>query len=174
MRAKTDDLLVHRIVQLSRRLEGAGALPACQGIYLRNFSGSGDIDRWIALRRAAFDVVGAGGRQWTAADFAREFLGKSDWSPERMWLAETDQAGARRRTVGAVCLGIHGTGTATKGVVRWLMVVPDFRRRGVGRLLMSALEADCWRRGLDHVTCETHSDWAGAIALYKSLGYTED
>lgn len=152
--------------------------PDSEGVRLRIFRGHDDVDRWLALRREAFDVVGTGGREWDAADFEREFLQKPDWSPERMWLAvhcaaEDWPGGGSDRVVGSVYLSVQGEAAGVTGVMRWLMVAPGSRRRGVGRLLVATLEADCWRRGIRRVTFETHSDWAAATAFYASLGYAK-
>ena len=167
-----------RILRLTRRLVCLHPGRACAGIRLRNFTGRDDIDRWLALRREAFDVVGTGGRQWQPDDFDREFLRKPDWSPERMWLAEqcppeSDFDYVAGDIVGSIYLGLRGSGSEATGVIHWLMVAPDSRRRGVGRMLVAALEADCWRRGIRQVSCETHADWSAATAFYASLGYTK-
>lgn len=165
-----------RILHLRRRLSCVGVPPACEGIRLRNFEGPDDINRWLALRREAFDVVGIRGREWNAADFDREFVKKPDWSPGRMWLAdgcppENEPRNVAGRIVGAVYLGMQGRGVGATGIIQWLMVARDWRRRGIGRLLVATLEADCWRRGVHQVACETHASWTAATAFYKSLGY---
>ena len=50
-----------------------------------------------------------------------------------------------------------------------LLVHPDFRRRGIARALMVAIEAQAQRMGRNLITLDTAS--AGAERLYKSLGY---
>lgn len=166
-----------RIVQLRRRLDDPCDLPAWKGLRVYTFRGPEDMGRWLALRHEAFDMPGGGGRQWIAADFEREFLQKPDWSPERMWLAELLAPEEDKRIevassiAGSVYLGFRGTGPTATGVIHWLMVAAGARRRGIGRLLVATLEAECWRRGVRQVSCETRADWTAATAFYKSLGY---
>jgi GNAT superfamily N-acetyltransferase len=167
---------VTRIVQLSRCLDGCPAAEPCAGICLRTYSGLRDVDRWLALRREAFDVRASAGREWNMADFGREFLRKPGWSPERMWFAEevpraNDCRDTPGRSIGSVFLSLHGTGDDARGVIHWLMVAPAARRRGVGRLLVRTLESYCWRVGVRSVSCETHADWKAAVAFYAALGY---
>jgi ribosomal protein S18 acetylase RimI-like enzyme len=53
-----------------------------------------------------------------------------------------------------------------------LLVHPAARRRGVGRALMAALEAEAMQRGRRLLTLDTRADDAGE-ALYRSLGWQE-
>ena len=56
-------------------------------------------------------------------------------------------------------------------VVRRLAVLPEFRRHGLARTLMVALE-DAYPQA-DRFELFTGAEAAGPIALYRSLGYTE-
>jgi [ribosomal protein S18]-alanine N-acetyltransferase len=53
-----------------------------------------------------------------------------------------------------------------------LAVDPAARGRGVGRLLMEAVLACARSRGAVEVGLEVRTDNEGAIALYRSLGFT--
>jgi GNAT superfamily N-acetyltransferase len=134
---------------------------------VRTFGGEADIDRWLELRARAFADQKPAVRAWTRHDFEAEFLAKPWWSHERMWFAET------QATVGSVTLAIRGRPPDELPVVHWLMVLPDWRRRGLGRLLVRTLEAACWRTGYRQVGLETHVHWSEANAFYRALGYTE-
>ena len=50
-----------------------------------------------------------------------------------------------------------------------LLVHPDFRRRGIARALMIALEDHAGQRGRSLITLDTAG--ASAQALYRTLGY---
>ena len=91
---------------------------------------------------------------------------------DRTWLAETaSENEAPARLVGAVTLAMRGTGEAAVPVVHWLIVLPGWRRRGVGRMLMAALEVECWDHGFRQVRLETHARWRRAVRFYERLGY---
>ena len=61
---------------------------------------------------------------------------------------------------------------AGKPVIHWLAVVPGFRRRGLGRLLVRTVESTMWKQGERQIWLETHSGWREAAQLYAALGYT--
>jgi ribosomal protein S18 acetylase RimI-like enzyme len=88
-----------------------------------------------------------------------------------MWLAEAHRLLLPSTVVGTVTLARRGDPPDDKPVVHWLAVVPSARRRGVGRLLISTLEAAVWDAGERQVWLETHSAWTEALALYQALGY---
>ena len=83
-----------------------------------------------------------------------------------MWFAES-----RGEAIGTVTLAERGSGAAAKPVVHWLAVLPRWRRRGVGRLLMSVLHRTVWDAGQREILLETHADWTAAAKFYESLGY---
>lgn len=56
-------------------------------------------------------------------------------------------------------------------VVHWLLVDPNYRRRGIGRLLMNCLERAAWDAGHRELQLETHAGWSAAVAFYQSIGY---
>ena len=59
------------------------------------------------------------------------------------------------------------------GEVKHMFVVPDARRRGIGRQLMLAVEEEARRRGLRTLRLDTRRDLVEARALYASEGYAE-
>jgi GNAT superfamily N-acetyltransferase len=140
------------------------------GVRLRQFAGLGDIDAWLELRRRSFESEPVSVRPWARTDFQAEFLDKSWWSPERLWFAEFEaetNGHALAQPVGTIALAQRGT----LSVIHWLCVLPEFRRRGIGRLLMAALETRCWDAGEREVGLETHSQWNAAVKFYTALGY---
>lgn len=52
-------------------------------------------------------------------------------------------------------------------------VARDCRRLGLGRALVARLIAAGRDRGLTRLWMETNDDWAAAIGLYRSCGFTE-
>jgi GNAT superfamily N-acetyltransferase len=119
------------------------------------------------LRERAFAREKLGVRQWDVADFRAEFLDRSWWRPDWMWFAEEPLAGL----VGTVALALRQSADATVPVVHWLCVLPAWRRRGIGRLLMTNLEQAAWDEGYRQVALETHESWRAAAALYDALSY---
>lgn len=159
------------VVQLCHHLTGPIRPQPVAGVRLRNFSGAEDIDHWLDVRHRAFARLKLGVRRWDRGDFQRELLDKSWWQPRRLWLAEGRAMLGNWQPVGTVIWGQRGEGPAAKAVVHWLAVVPSWRRRGVGRLLVQTLEAACWEAGHRQVWLETHTAWESALRLYESLGY---
>ncbi len=159
------------ILQLTKRLVAPPVAPEVPGVTLRHYAGRPDVREWLELRRRAFARQKVGIGDWDEADFQREFLAKSWWRPEAMWLAEAQPLLMPARVVGSVTLARRGEPPGDKPVVHWLAVLPSFRRRGVGRLLVATLEAAVWNAGERQIWLETHTAWAEAKQLYESLGY---
>lgn len=138
---------------------------------MRTFGAAGDVQRWLELRHRAFARQRIGVRTWTAEDFAAEFLDKSWWRPERLWFAEATTPAGAPLAVGTVALALRGDDATARPAVHWLSVLPEWRRRGVGRLLMAQLEAAAWDAGYRTVVLETHAGWTAAARFYAELGY---
>lgn len=73
---------------------------------------------------------------------------------------------------GSVTLLIGRAGCTVTARVHWLLVHPNFRRRGIARLLMANLEQAAWDAGIRQLSLETHCNWASAVAFYRSMGYS--
>lgn len=160
------------VLQLSRTLTEPPTVVDVPGVRLRPFQDTRDIDTWLEIRRRAFARERVGVREWTQADFEREFLAKPWWGVERMWFAEaSDAAGAEACPIGTVALADRQGDEAVVSAVHWLAVVPGYRKQGVGRLLMAALETYCWGQGRTEIALETHSKWERAVKFYRGLGY---
>jgi GNAT superfamily N-acetyltransferase len=148
-------------------------VPEVAEVALRHYVGTEDIDPWLKLRSAAFARQRLGIRQWTVEDFRAELLDKAWWTNQRMWLAE--MAGADGPVlVGSVTWADRATPDVVRPAVHWLAVHPALRGRGVGRMLMSALEAGCWDAGYRQVWLETHTAWTAAAAFYRRLDYAPE
>ena len=146
-----------------------------KGVKTRNFTAHPDVGRWLELRQKAFATEKPAIGKWDPEHFRREFLSKDWWHPGRMWFAESNQPGHREdHPVGTVTLAVRRTSLQSRPVIHWLAVLPGFRRRGIGRLLIATLETACWDAGGRTIWLESHSGWAAAIAFYTSLGYTSE
>jgi GNAT superfamily N-acetyltransferase len=89
---------------------------------------------------------------------------------ECTWIAcEVDQD--NNDAIGAVTLALRKGAIGTVPVIHWLLVDPAWRRRGIGRMLVSHLERAAWDAGWREVQLETHAGWSAAVAFYESMGY---
>jgi ribosomal protein S18 acetylase RimI-like enzyme len=68
--------------------------------------------------------------------------------------------------------GIRPTGNGSAEVLR-IRVHPATRRRGIGALLMSALEDRARQLGIDRLQLDTATNQPEAVAFYRALGYEE-
>lgn len=161
-----------QIYQMCRELTERPAVVGPAGVSLRHFGDAGDVELWLELRRRAFARERFGVRDWTAAEFGREFLEKAWWRPERLWFAvpELPSTGGPQ-VLGTVALARRSGAAGDKPVLHWLAVLPAWRRRGVARLLVSAAEAACWDAGEHEIWLETHTAWQAAVKFYEALGY---
>lgn len=84
--------------------------------------------------------------------------------------------------IAATVIVTDDAGAAAHGALRMLedewevkrvVVAADRRGRGLGTLLMSALEQIAARRGAARVILQTGDRQPDAVALYRRLGYTE-
>jgi mycothiol synthase len=159
------------VLQYVHELQARPDSMTVPGVDIRNYRGGDDIEPWLALRERAFARQSVGVRTWDRHDFQREFLDRWWWRPERMWFAEAAQPSGESLVVGTVTLAMRGPSEKAVPAVHWLAVHPAWRGRGVGRLLMSALESAAWDAGYRTVLLETHAAWTAAARFYEALGY---
>lgn len=170
-----------QVIQMVKRLESAPRGTVVPGIELRTYGGPADIGRWLGLRQqSGLWEPSVAGRRWTDQDFRREFIDPWWWRPDRMWMAEetvpheregAGSAGSAAPIVGSVTLGMRGPVEAPLPIVHWLLVARPWRRQGVGRLLLEALERECQKLGHRQLYLETLSSWSAAMAFYHAVGF---
>jgi GNAT superfamily N-acetyltransferase len=129
-----------------------------------------DIESWLELRRRATADLTPPVREWTRAEFMAQMVDKPWWRDDRTWLA-IDGVSEKATIIGAVTLAMRSGAAGDVPIVHWLVVDPAFRRRGIGRMLMSRLECAAWNSGWREIELETHAGWTEAVAFYQSIGY---
>jgi GNAT superfamily N-acetyltransferase len=139
------------------------------GVHVRSIEVPDDVDAWLVLRSRATAGLSPQVREWSRKDFAAQMLAKPWWRDDWTWLVIGPHLG--ESVIGAVTLGLRKGAKGTVPIVHWLLVDPAWRRRGVGRMLMSRLELAAWEAGYRQVELETHANWKAAVAFYQSMGY---
>jgi ribosomal protein S18 acetylase RimI-like enzyme len=125
----------------------------------------GDLGRVLHLhgvlyaREMEFDLTFEGYVAATLAHFASPI----DPSRERLWLAEVDG-----RLVGCVAIVKHAEEVAQ---LRWLLVDPAFRGRGLGRRLVEEALTFARAAGYRSVFLDTVKELPVAAELYRSAGF---
>ncbi len=69
--------------------------------------------------------------------------------------------------VGSVMVGYDGH----RGWINYLAVDPDYRKRGLGRLLMAEAELRLLREGCPKVNLQVRATNPEVVAFYRGLGY---
>lgn len=97
------------------------------------------------------------------AEGLAEFVLSFDARKDCLWIAEMDG-----QIVGSI--GIVGE-SSSQAQLRWFLVHPTMRGRGVGRDLLDKALQFCRERGLESVFLWTVSDLKVAAHLYESAGF---
>lgn len=114
------------------------------------------------LMNEAFADYLAGAAHMDAAAFLA-FCAAGGVDTERGFLALADN-----RPAGVVLVGRQGAlwRVATMGII------PSFRRRGLGRQLLTRVLGDAHRKGCLELQLEVFEQNTGALALYRELGFS--
>jgi ribosomal protein S18 acetylase RimI-like enzyme len=136
------------------------------GISIRRELRDGDADAIAELHRRVYaseyglnDQFVDGVRRGLQAAVA------SGWPHDSgaVWLVDGDGS-----LLGALGLTDEGEGA---GRVRWLVLEPSLRGRGLGRSLVTELIEEAKRTGLHKLTLETYSDLTAAAQIYRDAGF---
>ena len=130
-----------------------------------------DAVAWLALRERSFREETPPVGVWTVRDVLRE-LGDGARTRRITWMAKPARADATGRA--SLCGAVSVSAAWQQSEVarlHWLMVDPDWQRRGVGSQLLVTAERYCWDQGWHEIRLETHAGWAAATSFYKQHGY---
>jgi len=93
------------------------------------------------------------------AEFARSF----DPDRERLWMVEEGS-----QSVGSIALVKH---SPTEAQLRWFLIHPQYRGRGLGRFLLGEIFRFCGEKGYRKVFLWTVRGLNAATHLYTSFGF---
>lgn len=160
------------ILHFRKHLPSPPVAAVVPGFHVRTLQVRADVPAWLKLRDRVMADERPAARRWSAADFQADMCSKPWWRPDRSWVVVPDDATSEPVSFcGAVTLALREGTTQTVPVVHWLMVDPDFRRRGIAKMLISHLECAACDDGWREVQLETHAGWSAAVAFYQSIGY---
>ena len=152
-------------LRMWRELEHLPEAKPPAGYRIRTYE-TGDDAAFVRIKNAAFLSENVGGRAWTVADFEKEYLDSPYFSPERVLFA--------------VCNGEPvGTTTAWSatyrgrevGLIHWVAVVPEHRKKGLGRVLNVRALHRLKALGYGEATLNTSETLESAVRLYHRLGF---
>lgn len=133
---------------------------------LRTFCEFPQVDDWLMLRRDSFAGQIQAARDWRALDFHREFTNKIHWDPDNLGFLFHEV-----KIVGSIYLELDSPQNVGQATLNWLMVMPEFRRQGLGRILIAWAEHKAWEQGSDLLCLTTLPTWKSAIRCYRSCGF---
>lgn len=114
-----------------------------------------DLPALLAVEGACFD------RPWPEGAFEQEL----ELTQAELWVAEDSEQGV----VGYVDFWVVAGDVELLNIA----VVPSWRRHGLARLLLDLLDRRAAEREGEQVFLEVRRGNAGAIALYRSVGYSQ-
>ena len=136
-------------------------------ISIRRNLRDGDADAIAELHRRVYaSEYGLNERFVESVRRGVEAAARSGW-PQRsgaVWLVDGDEA-----LLGALGLTKEGGGL---GKVRWFVLDPSLRGRGLGRELIAELLADARAAGLQTLVLETFSALTAAAHIYRAAGFS--
>jgi ribosomal-protein-alanine acetyltransferase len=119
-----------------------------------------DLARLTAISEAAGSAAHWSRQQWLD-------IFKTEIPARLAWIAEERVAGLEARAAGLL--------VAQNGGAEWelenIAVLPEFRRKGVGRELLSTLAAQARTSGAERILLEVRGSNLEALGLYGSEGF---
>lgn len=133
-------------------------------ISIRNDLRPGDLGRIITLHGEVYDPLGGYGLRFEAfvGRTIAEFFLDND-ARGQIWLAERGD-----RLVGCSAIALR---EGARGQLRWVVVEPSERGRGLGKRLVACAMDYCRDQGCESVFLETTDDLPESQTLYEKLGF---
>jgi len=124
----------------------------------------GDLGRIISLHGEVYDPLGGYGLRFEAfvGRTIAEFILDND-ARGQIWLAERDN-----RLVGCTAIALRD---GARGQLRWVLVEPSERGRGLGKQLVGFAMDYCRNQGCESVFLETTDGLPESQTLYEKLGF---
>jgi GNAT superfamily N-acetyltransferase len=139
--------------------------PEVEHVQIRHTIVPGDLGRILQLQGILY--AKELGLDLTFEGYVARTLGHFERLPdpkrERLWLAELEE-----RLVGCVAIV---EASETESQLRWLLVDPIVRGKGLGRTLVQAAVAFATEAGYHSLFLETLRELPTAAALYRSCGF---
>lgn len=158
------------VLVLKKQIDQEPVPPQISAIAVDRLKSPDDAAVWLALRQRAFAGEDPPVRAWSVRDLEREVGGRPAQGVRRVtWLARPENV-ATDDPCGAVSLS-RPIAKGLPASIHWLMVDPDWRRQGVGSLLLHTVERYCWDRAWRELRLETHRNWTAAVQFYRRHGY---
>ncbi len=127
-------------------------------IVLRYETTPEDIDRIVQKHRALYEDEF--GFDSAFGDYVEHSL---EEKIERIWIAESDASFAG-------CIGLVEANDRT-GQLRWFLVEPEMRGKGVGKALMEAFLEYCRSKGYETIFLWTVDKLPAARSMYERFGF---
>jgi len=159
---------INNVVVMQKDLSGGHDRPEPGPVPIRAFEPDQDVARWNALWERVSPELGLK-RNWSEHELAVEFAAPRGKLRRPAWLA-TSHGDGSESVVGAISLTMPSHHRDCP-YVHWLLVHPEWRRRGLGSSLLATAESYCRQQGWSSLRLETHRRWEAALAFYRRHRY---
>ena len=138
------------------------ALEIPDGFTLRALQ-EGEEAAWVHMMNACFKAEQL---NWSVEDFRRQFMEHPIFDFGRVFVVLHGDC-----LVGTASAWEADFGEGAVGLIHWVGVVPDFRRRGLGITLSVRALEELAARGYPDAWLNTSRKRAAAVHLYERLGF---
>jgi len=132
---------------------------------IRRYARDKDEETWLRIWNESFKEY-EDERAMTIEDM-RIWENSPRFDPEGMFIAEWN-----RKPVGVVFARVDKKREEKKGFINLIGLVPEFRRRGIGRKLVEKAIENLKERGMETVESWTREEYLGYRKLLESMGFS--